>query len=688
VSSSGFDSRLKSFLILVSVLMLTLVGRLWMLQLSNWARADGDSTTPLWMRFTADALQNRTTVVRTAAPRGMIYDRNGSVLVENRPKWDLVITPADLPSDPAEREEMILKLASILRERGASTAGLRKTLDEISGQMPVRPVPLGNIGNDLTLRMVAEIEERALELPGVAVSNDFGRYYVNGDLASHTLGYSRAITSEQYEKYGPLQYPAPPEETDQLAAMLGGDPVYGPQSEFGQAGVETACELDTSADPPVPMLQGRRGRQIWEVDAQGRPLRLISERPPVEGAGVCLAVDVDLQRQAERMLEAAVGTRRTGAVVLMDVNTGDVLVLASKPSVDPNKWGTGFTPQEYQHLLNDPRKPLYNKAIAGLYPPGSIFKMVSVLAALQTTSVRPSQTYYCGGIIHHGARHTPFKCWKRNGHQTLDMLNGIAQSCDVYFYNLVLKAGTTSDSIARYAREFGLGEPTGCGLPSESAGLVPDRRWKEDATLPAGEDNIWTSGNTLHLMIGQGFLTVTPIQMAVVTAAVANGGTVLRPHLVHRVEWPALMDREPTVCAPEAVRRVPVMPENLRVLQRGMRLAVTGQGGTAHNLDNAGVPIAGKTGSAEWQPGLQTHAWFAGYAPYQNPHFACVVFVSESGHGSETSAPIAGALLAAAVKKYPDGCGADAPPAAPVTPASGAPAGDTPAQETSPDNAD
>ncbi|MCD6361055.1 MAG: penicillin-binding protein 2 [Armatimonadetes bacterium] len=675
---AGFDNRLKILLALVCVLMLTLIGRLWMLQLSGWASADDDS--PLWMRYTADALRNRIKIIRTPAPRGMIYDRNGKVLAENRPRWNVVITPAELPSDPSKREDVIVALASILRDKGASTADVREALDNISRQMPVRPVPLGDFAEDLTLKMVAEIEEHALDLPGVSVSEDFARDYVHGDVASHLLGYSRGITSEQYEKYRDLQYPSPPSETDQFTEMLGGDPIYGPDSEVGQTGIEAACELDTSVDPPLPMLQGRRGREIWEVDARGRPLRLLSERPPVEGAGVFLSIDLELQEYAERLLEAQLGGRLTGAVILMDVNSGDVLAIASKPSVNPNKWVSGFTPEEYQRLLNDPRKPLYNKAIAGLYPPGSIFKMISLLAALQTTSVKPSQRYYCSGIIHHGARHTPYKCWKRDGHKTLDMYEGMAQSCDVYFYKLVLNAGTTSDSIARYARAFGLGEPTGCGLPGEQGGLVPDRRWKEDAQLPPGEDNIWTTGNTLHLVIGQGFLTVTPLQMTVVTAAIANGGIVLRPRLVRKIVWPEHMGRAPTIKPAEIVRRVHVAPENLDVVRAGMRRAVTGRLGTAHNLVDIGVPLAGKTGSAEWKPGMRTHAWFACYAPYRNPHFACVAFIREGGHGGQAAGPVAAKLIKAALARYPNGCPADQP----ASPAADSPAPDTEESEAAP----
>jgi penicillin-binding protein 2 len=665
VPLAGFDNRLKFLVVMIGVLMLTLIGQLWMLQLSNRVSANDDSDAPLWMRFTTRAMQNRTKIVRTPAPRGMIYDRAGKVLVENRPEWNVVVTPADLPAQASDRESIILQLASTLRDTGVTTAELREGLDDIRLRMPVLPVLLCDAGKDLTLRQVAEIEERRLELPGVSIVEEFRRNYVNDDLASHVLGYARKIDDEQYEANRDLQYPDPEAEPDPIADMLGGDPVYGQESDFGQNGVEASCELDRTVDPPMPVLQGRRGREIWEVDSRARPLRLISERLPAEGAGVRLTIDLRLQQDAERLLEARVGSRLTGAIILMDVNSGDILAMSSKPSINPNRWASGFTPDEFSRLINDPRKPLYNQAIAGTYPPGSIFKMVSLFAALQTTSVKPSQTYYCDGIIHLGARHTPYRCWKRDGHKTLDMYGGMAQSCDVYFYKLVIEAGTTSDSIAKYARLFGLGEPTGCGLPGEQAGLVPDRQWKEDADMPEGEDNIWTTGNTVQYIIGQSFLMVTPLQMTVVTAAVANGGQVLKPRVVREITWPEHMGREPTVTQPEVVRTIQASAENFAVVQRGMRLAVTSRLGTAHNLVDTGIGLAGKTGSAQWRLDRTTHAWFACYAPYKNPRFAVVCFVSEGGHGGSTAGPPAAALLKAALKLYPDGCPVE-PPAPPA----------------------
>ncbi|NLO07783.1 MAG: penicillin-binding protein 2 [candidate division WS1 bacterium] len=637
---TGFDLRIKTFGLFVGVLLVMLTGRLWLLQLTHW------------VDYRGQALQNRTSIVSTPAPRGLIYDREGRVLAENRPNWSIVITPAELPTEPEKREDVIKRLASILRERGVSTADVRDAIAEACKAASVTPTPLGKFAEDLSLSAVAQIEERRFELPGVGVAEQFKRHYPYDDLASHVLGYARAITGEQYEQWRHLQYPGSDEQRpDELGIEpWQNDPVYGNSSIFGQSGIEAAYELDEAGATPVPVLQGRRGMRIWEVDVHNRPLRLIrEERVPQQGAGVYLTLDLDLQRVAEEALAEAVGNTRTGAAVLMDVRTGGVLVMASKPSIDPNRWVAGFSSGEYQKLAEDPRHPFYNKAISGTYPPGSIFKMVSVLAALETTDVRPESRFVCSGQIRLGSPTRPYyhKCWKNHG-GALNMWEGIAQSCDVYFYELVRKAGTSSDAIAKYARLFGMGTSTNCGLPGEADGIVPDRDWKAE-NRPNDPD--WYTGDTLQYVIGQSFLKVTPLQMAVVTAAVANGGTVISPRLVRKIDWPEYLGRGPTLYRAQVVREVEVDPDNLRIAQEGMRRAVTDPQGTARTMADLDFTSAAKTGSAQFELGRKTHAWFACYAPYENPRYACVVLVTEAGHGSEVAGPVAKKIMAAAMHR-------------------------------------
>ncbi len=644
MKAAGLDLRLKVMAGLIGAVVFVLVGRLWMLQITRWTDYY-DSEGELRRGYGTLAEFNRTALTRSPAPRGIIYDREGHVLATTRPVWSVAATSADLPDDDAEREKLVLRLASIL---GASSTEVRAAIDRIREGGCLDPLPLGDFAEDIPFKIVAQVEEGRLDLPGIKVVERFQRHYPYGNLAAHVLGYARAISEEQYQEVKDLEYPPAPGEAPQETPRQRPDKVYAPDSEYGQTGIEAALELDRSVDPPVPVLQGRHGVLKYEVDRRNRPLRLVEQTAPQRGADVYLTLDLDLQKVAEEALHPVVESHHsTGAVVLMDVRTGEVLVMCSRPSIDPNRWVAGFSDEEYQRLQNSPRHPFYNKAIAGEYPPGSVFKMVSAIAALQTTSVSPSTTFMCKGKIHVGAEHRRFECWKKEGHGRLNFYEAISQSCDVYFYELVRKAGLTSEAIARYAREFGLGTSTQCGLPGEASGLVPDRAWKLDE-----KDEGWWTGDTLQLIIGQSFLTVTPLQMTVVTAAVANRGKLLKPQLVRKIVWPEYMQRGPTLYQTQVVREVKLADETWQVVRGGMRRAVTSKDGTAHIAAVAGLPLAAKTGSAEFHPRKKTHAWFCCYAPYDKPRFACTVFVSEGGYGSTTAGPVAAQVMRAALKKY------------------------------------
>ncbi|MFO8078804.1 MAG: penicillin-binding protein 2 [Armatimonadota bacterium] len=639
---SGFDLRLKTIGLFTGVLLIMLTGRLWVLQLTQW------------VDFREKSMQNRTSIVSTPAPRGLIYDREGRVLAENRPNWCVMITPAELPpeSESEERERIITFLASVLRERDVSTSEVRAALEGVCSAARFTPTPLATFAEDLSFELVAQIEERSSELPGVSVGQQFRRHYPHGKLASHVVGYARSINAEQYEKWRALQYPSvgPIVEQTEGAEPWRNDPVYKPDSIFGKAGIEASYELDAAAEPTTPVLQGRRGMRVWEVDRFNRPVRLIrQERVPQQGAGVYLTIDAQLQQVAEDALKKAIGSRLTGAAVLMDVRTGEVLAMASEPSVDANEWVSGISGERYRELSEDPRHPFLNKAISGSYPPGSIFKMVSALAALEETGVSPEQSFDCEGRISVGNPPHIFKCWKTHGSR-INMWQGLAESCDVYFYDLVRKSGLTSDMIAAYARLFGMGEPTNCGLPGEVGGRVPDREWKADAL-----DQDWYTGDTLQFVMGQSFLRVTPLQMAVMTAALANDGKVISPRLVRKIEWPEYLMRGPTLFRASVVNELDVDPENLKIVQQGMRRAVTSDDGTARGLADIGFSVAGKTGSAQFEPNKRTHAWFVCYAPYEEPRFASAVLVTEGGGGSESAAPVAAAIMKAAMAKYAGG---------------------------------
>ncbi len=630
-----FLVRLRVMAWIIGAAFMLLIGRLWILQFTNWTT------------YAQQAAGNRTRKVYQPAPRGLIFDRNGMVLAENHAVYNVNIVPCDFPENEAEAEHIITQLAGIL---GASTAQVREGIEKIKAQSSVEPVILQDIGEDVSLEVVAAIEARRLEMPGVVIDQQARRYYPHGSLAAHVLGYARPISAEQYAQVKDLVYPSRYQElqSPSIGIEAISEPIYAPNSIYGQDGVEATYDIYEHASPAVPVLQGRRGYHLYEVDATGEILGLLEEREPVAGASVYLTIDARLQKVAEEALEEAIGNQRTGAVVMIDVRTGEVLVLASKPSFDPNAWVRGFSARQWQRLQNDPRTPFLNKAIAGEYPPGSIFKIISAAAALDAKGLDTSRRFHCSGIIYEGRDHQPFRCWKEKGHGYVDFWKGIAQSCDVYFYELVRspEVALDSDTIADYARRFGLGNTTGIDLPGEKEGLVRDRRWKREV-----QREPWTTGNTLHMVIGQGFLTVTPLQMAVVTAAIANGGELPSPHIVRKIAWPKWLGGGAELCGQSEGRKVEVDPQVLAKIRRAMRLAVTSSDGTARVMRGLGVSVAGKTGSAEHYPTKPTHAWFVCFAPADNPQYAVVVFVSEGGYGSTTAAPIARQLLAAAFGK-------------------------------------
>ncbi len=631
---TGYDIRIRLLLVCTALVLLVLVGRLGMLQLVSWGEKSADQL----------AAENRLRDVWEPAPRGLLLDRRGEVLARNRSQWNVEVVPADYPQkDPAASEQIVRLLTEIL---DVPMPRVREALEAALGERALEAVPLKDIGEDVPFEVAACVEARCLEMPGVRIGTQVRRFYPHGKLAAHLLGYVRGITQMQHDNLRKVTYPATnPADGPPFPIR---DRVYALDSLVGQTGAEKLLEKVTDAQGNViPLLQGRRGFRLYEVNAKGEPTWVVAERKPVPGATVYLTLDAKLQKAAESALDEALkGKLGVGAVVVLDPRTGEVLVMVSRPAFDLNKWIGGWTPREFRALSNDPRSPQLNHAISGSYPPGSIFKLISSCAAFSTTDLTTDDSYYCSGAIYLGRDHTRFGCWKKHG--TMDYWGGMAQSCDIYFYNLVLNKSLGSDALADYARRFGLGAVTGIGLDQEWAGFVGDRRWKVN-----DRQESWTTGDTLHLVIGQGFINVTSLQMAVVTAAVANGGFLPQPHLVKRIDWPEWMGYgRQEVDAPEG-RQVDVAPDVLEKVRRGMRLAVERTHGTAHVMQGLGVPVAGKTGSAEDRLDRPPHAWFVCYAPADEPRYAICVFIEEGGHGGTAAAPVARKILAAALGVKP-----------------------------------
>lgn len=628
-----FQARL---LILRSALLLaflTLVVRLWYLQISQWSK------------HRVFAEQNRTAITWIPAPRGTICDRHGEPLADNHVVYQIHVIPSELPRARSEFNAALVPIARVLN---VSTVEVEKAVREarrVGGPETVLP----SLGESIDRIQAIRLEERRREMPGFRIVEAQRRHYPFGSLAAHAIGYARAITPEQLHQVENLEYEDPPGGPEsRLSALIGKQKVYGIDSIFGQAGVESLCELVNINGRVVPALQGRRGANESERDVSNEP-RLVRHIPPIPGATVYLTLDRRIQQITEKALAHPFPTNPAreaegGAAVLVDVQTGEIIAMASYPTFDLDKYTVGDR-AELARIAADGRSPHWNRAIAGLYPPASTFKIISSCAILETTQPRTTlnTTYTCTGRERLG-RHEWKRCWDERGHGPVDFISGIAMSCDVYFWDAVKYAGLTPEAIARYAREFGLGELPGTGLPSEKEGLVPTPAWKREQ-----DRGRWYLGDTANLVIGQGDLKVTPLQMALATAAIANRGFLPRPHIVRKIVWPAEAGVGTAQWPKQSPRRIAVKRETLEAVRRGMRAAVTHPRGTARGpMADLPVTVAAKTGSAEVRLDRPTHSWFVWFAPYERPRYACAVIVEYGGYGSEVAGYVARAILLAA----------------------------------------
>lgn len=622
------SSRLRIILLgIIAVGAFALVvGQLWRLQV---LQAQG-------YQVQADA--NRFRLVSIEAPRGLIYDRLGRPLVRNIPSYTVSIVPGALPEETHLRDAVLLRLADLLQvpvsSKVASSSDVSSGpgIEEILAQSPTGPYAPIPIKANVDKQVAFLIEEEHLDLPGVVLEISPRRQYPSAALTSHVVGYVAQMPAETAPDYLA--------QTDEDYAI--GDRV-------GLMGVEATYEN---------VLRGQKGQKHIQVDAFEREVSVLAIDPPEAGHNLLLTIDLDLQTAAENALRTGMSRvdSTAGVVIAMDPQTGAILAMVSLPSYDSNLFARGISTEEYAELSSDPERPLVNHAVSGQYPPGSTFKVIPAAAALEERVIDPDTRLSCKGTLLLPNKYFPdnpqmaqvFRCWTPWGHGALNVIGGIAQSCDIYFYQLGGGfedfSGLGMEKLALYSRSFGLGEQTGIPLPGESPGLIPDDRWKR---LNYGEP--WVTGDTYNAVIGQGFVLVTPLQLLNATAALANGGTLYRPQLVQQV-----LDNEGNVLrgfVPEIMRQVPVSPHNIDWVRQGMRAAVTE--GTAHRVNLAEVAVAGKTGTAEY-PGprdaegiLPTHAWFTAFAPYEEPEIALVVFVSGGHEGAKVAVPIAAQILRA-----------------------------------------
>lgn len=666
MTTKTVERNLKIFMALVSVIFLVLITRLGYMQLVQV------------QQFKTMSDENRIKLVTIPAPRGEIRDRTGKVLVKERPVYS--VSFIYLGKENREEEMVAEKLASIL--------GMKK--DEIMATIndkKLRKFEPVKIVKDAPLEVITKIEENRKDLPGVEVNIEPMRQYVYGDFAPHVLGYVREIKEEQLAKYKDLSYSM-------------GD-------RFGQAGLENTYEK---------YLRGVDGDLQVEVDRNQHPAKPpLTIKKPTPGNNLVLNVDYRVQKAAEEALnnimvklqngegqDKKYPKAKAGAVVLLDIKTGKVLAMASKPGFDPNIFNGKLSKAQFDTLYNPNNPfPAFNNRAMMAYAPGSTFKMVTATAVLDTKKITPSTTLHDPGSVYLFGR--SYKCWRPSGHGTVNVIKAIQVSCNVFFYQMGVRAGV--DNLAKYAWEYGLGKLTGIDLPDseEQMGRVPNPEWKKtfanneerfnkrwdkkvtkleekyEKLLAAAKDDRerkslqrqkerdlkdvaqqrrvaykwevgWQNYETVIMAIGQGDSLYTPIQMARYIATIANGGKLFKPYLVDRVvDFKGNMIKQ---FEPELIKNVDISPETLAVVRRGMR-AVTEPGGTAAGIFRGfPVNVAGKTGTA--QTGVDkngnprdNHGWFVGFAPYENPQVAVAAVVEYGGHGGSSAGVVARDVLAA-----------------------------------------
>ena len=555
------------------------------------------------------------------AKRGLIMDRNGRILADNQPAYalslDRVVMRPLVKADPTHEGKLHQFLAQTL---GVSMQEIQARFDK--GKVIPRTHPLG-IGEDLTIPQVASIEAGGVEFPELDVEPVQRRNYPYGTMAAHVMGYIGEATEKDLARDKSLR---------------GGD-------LLGKKGVELVYN---------EFLRGKDGADYWEYDSHGRRLAeyTSARKEPVAGNNVYLTIDFELQRRAEQYFNE---NELVGAAVALDPRNGEVLAMISSPAFNPNVYSKRFTPETWKTIVSNPFKIELNRAIQGTYSPGSVFKTVMSMAGLVNHAIDVNSTVDCTGSgVFFGRR---FRCWQKNGHGVVNVVNAIKGSCDVFFYTVGSRLGV--DKISEYAHKLGLGEISKIDLDGEKAGLVPSTQWAADK-----QHRKWYPSETISVAIGQGPLIVTPLQIANMMSSIANGGTVYRPHVVRQIDQIA-EDGSVThlQVAPKILHKVELPAEAVEAVKKGLWKVVNEDGGTGGNARIAGLDICGKTGTVqvisykggfvktEFMPFREKdHGWFASFATLQSPQMVVVVFSEHGGHGGVDGAPVAKLLYEAKYK--------------------------------------
>jgi len=541
---------------------------------------------------------------RIDAPRGLIFDRNGKLLVDNRPSYDVAV----IPKDAHPLDETLEKLAGHLELPVEELREKSKTKRRPPAYKPVV------ISEDVDRDTLAVVAAHGFELPGVVVQVKPRRQYLTHQSAAHILGYLGEINARELK-------------SGKFPNLRSGDSI-------GKFGTEKTFDH---------FLRGERGGRQVEVNAAGQVVRVLQTVDFKPGYNIYLAMDADLQRRAEMLLEGV-----AGAVVAMDPNNGRILALASSPTFDQNAFVSGLSRAVWTHLQTHPLRPMQNRAIQGEYPPGSTYKIITALAALEEGVCDETTTTFCPGFLRYGDR--TYRCWKRGGHGHVNVRMALERSCDVFFYQMGQKLGV--ERLAWYAKAAGLGTLSGIDLDHESPGLVPGNIWKQKRF-----GKPWMGGETLSVAIGQGYNLTTPIQLAGMITAIANGGTRYAPSIVSRIE--TAQGGRVFTAESRILGTLPVKARNLQIVREGLSLVVQGKRGTARGYRLPEMAYSGKTGTSQvfshkrGEPRrddekpyhLRPHAWFVAFAPNENPRIAVAVVVEHGEHGSGAAAPVAREII-------------------------------------------
>ena len=562
---------------------------------------------------------NRVRIERLAARRGVIYDRNYHPMVRNVANFMLYVIPSDLPVDEAKKKELAGKISEILAD--LKPEEVLALIDSVKPRSYESYQPLF-IADNIEYEKAIKLDLLSSQAKGVVLSSKTRREYnLYCQSLSHVLGYTGKISPEELKKYG--------EE-------------YLPIDYVGKVGVEYFWENQ---------LRGQDGKKQVEVDALGKVKKIIGEEEGTDGNNLVLALDMNMQKKMEEVITSRLkGTKMSKAVaIILDPRNGEVLTMVNFPAYNNNVFARGITKDEYGVLLNHPDKPLFNRAVSGEFPSGSVIKPVIAAAALEEGVINENTTFTSSGGLRIGEWFFPD--WKGGGHGVTNVRKAIAESVNTFFYYIGGGfedfVGLGVDRIAKYGKIFGLASQTGIDLSGEEDGFLPSKEWKEET-----KNERWYIGDTYHLAIGQGDLIVTPLQVSVYTSAFANGGKIFRPHLIRQVLSfdDKLVGNVSEGPVRDLVAAKMVSEKNIQIVREGMRQTVTS--GSARSLGSVPVEVAGKTGTAQWSTKKAPHAWFTGFAPYDNPELAITILVEEGEGGDLTAVPIAREFLEWYYKEY------------------------------------